>query len=98
MGKQRRIVGILFVILMIALVAAAALLWLLPGAPAPEDELEIVSDAPLFIDETVPTTPAQFNVSVFEQAAYRALNLQFISDGSLPVQPPANAGKANPFL
>ena len=96
MDRQSRIIGTLLILLLIALLAAAALLWLLPGTPEPETELETVPQDDLFLTDVPPTD--QFNVSVFDQAAYQALNLQLINDASLPVQPPASAGKANPFL
>lgn len=69
-------------------VAAAALLWLLPGQPkmvAPENPLLVLP-------------PATLDVSLFNRSAYQQLNLQVITSGSLPVQPPATVGKANPFL
>lgn len=39
-----------------------------------------------------------FDLSLFSSSAYQYLNTKFVQDGSLPVRPPAAAGKANPFL
>lgn len=106
MADTRRAITILGVILVLVVVAAGAVLWLLPSA---EEEPLFVSptaspaaDTPLFQDAPSPVAPVSdtqlFNLDVLRGTLYQSLNHQVINDGSLPVQPPAATGKANPFL
>lgn len=43
------------------------------------------------------STTSLFNLQVLDRQAYRVLNPQPVQEGALPVQPPANIGKPNPF-
>lgn len=90
---------------MVAVVAGAiAVIWFLPQAAPPlaQDSLPLASEPEsLFVD--TPAAPAlsgngAFNLKLFNRTHYQGLNLPLINNGSLPVQPPAVTGKANPFL
>lgn len=83
---KSKAIPLLTAILVAAALAVAALFWLLPKQPAPPP-------AP-----STPPVSHDLNAAVFERSLYRELNLQLINTGSLPVQPPAGTGKANPFL
>lgn len=85
MEPNRRLIVILALVLA-AVVAGGVLLFIMvPNEPAP-----------------VITTPAigsgELNLKLLQQAEYLRLDQQPVRDGSLPVQPPPGAGKANPFL
>lgn len=90
--KAPNLIAILGALLLLVVVASAAVLWLLPAAPSDRPtRQEPVSGPPL-------TSPAAFNLMLFERSQYQALHLQLVSSGVLPVSPPATVGKANPFL
>lgn len=100
---MNRVITILIIVLLIVLGALVGL-WLLPRA---QDEPLFVSPAPspqpetpLFSDTPPPATTDTrvFNLDVLRGTLYQSLNHQLIDNGSLPVQPPAATGKANPFL
>lgn len=89
---KTNLVAILVLLLLLVVAGSAAVLWFLPGAePAP------VSPAPPS-SLTPDAGSAVFNLRLFDRGVYQTLNLKLVSDGSLPVKPPASAGKANPFL
>lgn len=99
--NQKKLIVTLVAILLAVIVVSAGVLFMLPSTDEP--------GAPLLSDETqtstTPSTTTQqdvsgsgFNVSIFQSTAFRALNLQLITGGRLPVQAPAGTGKANPFL
>lgn len=102
---MNRAVTILVVILILIVIATGATFWLLPSAPSqpPVSSSPAADEAPLFSDSAAPvatSAPAGpvFNVDVLSNTLYQSLNHQLIDNGSLPVQPPAATGKANPFL
>jgi hypothetical protein len=88
-NSNNRLVLVLVGILLAVVSASAALYLLLPS----DTELNQKSATP---EETI--TPANFDISVFEKQGYQQLNRQLMQAGVLPVQPPSNVGKANPFL
>lgn len=87
MDRNKQIV-VLVAVLLAIIAVSVVLLWLLPSRSHPA-----AAPAP---DASV--TAAEFNVRVLQRAEYLQLNTQPVKDGSLPVQPPAPVGKANPFL
>lgn len=89
---KSKLIPILIALLSAVVVAAAAIVWLLPSQPAPNGDLLVSDTQPSY------SSSAALNVMLFDRRAYQHLNLQVINNGSLPVQPPAAAGKANPFL
>lgn len=104
MADTRRLITLLVVLLIIITIVAGAVLWLLPGAPEEPGLLSPIaspSQSPLFVDTSIPTSPLgepAFNLDVLRGSLYQSLNHQVVNDGSLPVQPPAATGKANPFI
>ncbi len=85
MEPNRRLIVILALILA-ALVAGSLLLFLLlPNNAAP-------------LPTTAPLSSAELDLKLLQQAEYLRLDQQPIRDGSLPVQPPTDVGKTNPFL
>lgn len=87
---QQKTIILLVAILLAVVATSVAVLLLLPGdddaAPA-----EIVTT-------NTNTSPTNFNTSVLERSDYRALDQRLVEENALPVQPPAEIGKANPFL
>lgn len=85
MEANRRLVVILALILAAVVAGGVLLFTMLPGEPAP------VITAPA-------VGSAELDLKLLQQAEYLRLDQQPVRDGSLPVQPPPGAGKANPFL
>lgn len=85
MEANRRLVVILALILVALLAGGGLLFMMLPSEPAPLITTPVVGSAEL-------------DLKLLQQAAYLRLDQQPVRDGSLPVPPPAGAGKANPFL
>lgn len=102
MADGRRIITILVVILIVVVVVAGATFWLLPDSPGGSPlsfPTPTSSQPPLFSDApVVPESGQPFNLNVLQGGLYQSLNHKIITDGALPVQPPAVTGKANPFL
>lgn len=108
--QQQKLVIILIAVLLAVIIVSGLILWALPAredaglaefaadetaSPPISDQAE--SDT-LNPPAAAPAATGEFNVAVFERAVFRALNLPLITNGSLPVKPPAAVGKANPFL
>jgi hypothetical protein len=92
--NQRKIIGLLTITLIIIVVVSVGLFLLLPGDSSP------VTEAP---QDTAPheqatDRPTGFDVRVLQRSSYQALNTTLLQNGLLPVRPPANTGKANPFF
>lgn len=101
---QSKIIIILGAVVLAVITASAAALWLLPS---PDEGSGLLSEdqaqtSPVASTEVPPTSPgddrAVFNTTVLRTKRYTTLDQQLVTDGSLPVQPPAAVGKANPFL
>lgn len=95
-ASQTKIVIILTAVLLAVVAASVGLLLLLPGSTTPDASL--LTPSPAFTPIIPAASGGSFNFSVFQQAAFQSLDLRLVADGSLPVQPPAGTGKANPFL
>lgn len=94
--NQKALIIILVVALLIVLGTSAAVVWLLPSAPnAPGQPPPAVSVAPL---SAVPSAADSFSTAVLDRSDYLSLDQKLIQQGSIPVQPPQGAGKANPFF
>lgn len=85
-NPKSKVIPWLTAILVAVALAVFALFWLLPQ-PLPSPP----------VSSTSPTLE-DLEAAVFERSSYQQLNFQVINTGSLPVQPPAGTGKANPFL
>lgn len=98
-ASNRKLVLTLVAVLLAVVVASAAIIWLVPGEDEPtfESVSESLDTTTPLIPETDTVNSGKFDLTPLEQAAYRNLNLPLITNGSLPVKPPAG-GKANPFL
>lgn len=98
-SHQTQLILVLVAVLLAVVLASAAVLWLLPAGEAipPADLTDQTMPGPA----EVPPAPAAsggFNTAVLRSSRYTTLDQQLVTDGSLPVQPPASIGKANPFL
>ncbi|HSX24889.1 MAG TPA: hypothetical protein VLG69_02905 [Candidatus Andersenbacteria bacterium] len=92
----------MIVVLAAILIAGIAAVWLIYRAPSsstPTGTETSVTTESSTIPSTDQTTSsaAPFNTSVLQRSDYSALDLGLITQGRLPVLPPAGAGKANPF-
>lgn len=92
-ASSQKIISILGGIFLAVVVVSIAVIWFLPAT----EETDV---AP--IDTSSPSSTGQaspdFNTAVLRRPEYAALNQQTVSEGAVPVQPPAVIGKANPFL
>lgn len=95
--NQTRLIVILSAILLAVIVGSGILIFLLPSS-SPTPTITPTTDETATTATTAPTGQGNFNTGVFQRSDYVVLDRQMIQDGRLPVQPPANAGKANPFL
>lgn len=78
---------------LIAGIGAIALLQF-SSAPASTPDTTIPSASSL---PGTATSSSGFNTAVLQRSDYTALDLGMITQGRLPVQAPASAGKPNPF-
>lgn len=95
LNSQTRLIVILVGILIAIAAISLFLLWYLPGLISPKPISD--NDLPGTTDTLQPITTT-FNTNVLQTSDYLLLDTQLIKEGSLPVQPPAGVGKANPFL
>lgn len=94
-SSSRRPILILITILVAVIVASLVVVFLLPDSPS-DTFVGDSSQAPP--TGTAPLISDTFNLSVLQRSSYNALNTSLLESRLLPVQPPADAGKANPFL
>lgn len=104
-SRSSQLIIVLAAILLAVIAGSGLVLWFLNSNQDPAtldsnlDQAAVGENAP--VDSTVPqptTTGAAFNTNVLRSSRYTTLDQQLVTDGSLPVQPPAAVGKANPFL
>ncbi len=88
-NNNNRVIVILVGVLFAVVSAAAALYFLLPSNSQTGSNN---------VTSTTATPTVGFDISVFQKQTYQQLNRQLMQAGTLPVQPPTTAGKANPFL
>lgn len=105
---QNKLIIILSGILVAALLAAGAIIFLLPSNDS--GSTSSVTDTAVGLlsrfqfsssdsDSTTPRpSPPDFQTSVLDRGSYQQLNTTLIENGLLPVRPDPAAGKANPFL
>ena len=92
--RTKIIIGLTLVLIVVIGVSVGLLI----TVPSGEERESAPEATPAAGRPTSPsTTPAGFNLNVFQTQAYQLLNQQLIEDGSLPVTPPTTVGKANPF-
>lgn len=94
--SNNKLIIILSAVLLAVMTVSAVIFVLIPppssglpeeeGAPAAQ-----ISPGPSAVSDDL-------DLSIFNRQLYRQLDMQPIRDGSLPVQPPVQVGKANPFL
>lgn len=99
--KQTTVITLLIGVLLAVLASSVVILWLVPDAVVgPETTVESRDEAAALPVVPPPQNVPEhgFNVSVLETAAYLLLDKQPVTEGALPVRPPATTGKANPFL
>lgn len=92
MNQRTLIVSLIAVLLLVIAASAAVLLFL------PSDETPPLTSEPTTSQTATPSTSKPFNTSVLDRSAYTSLNSSLIQSGQLPVKPPTDTGKANPFL
>lgn len=86
-NQSNRVVVILIALLVAVMAVGAVVWWVLPGGSGGPAEQSVRDPESL-----------GFNVRVLQTGGFLALDKQLITEGALPVQPPPNTGKANPFL
>lgn len=95
-SENNKLIIILSAVLLAVIVASAALLFLLPDSTeSPEQTSGTGEETGM---QRAAAEKATLDLKVFERRDYRQLNFQPVRDGSVPVQPPVQVGKANPFL
>ena len=90
MDDSRKTVIVLLGVLLAVLVVAGLVVWLLP-----------TQQVSLPAAQTPTATPAvstNLDTTVLQRSDYTGLDTHLLQQGALPVQPPVNTGKANPFL
>lgn len=87
MADTRRTIVLLIAVLLAALLAGVAVVFLLPNTQSNPVSIPIT-----------PLPPENLDTSVLQRAEYTQLDVHLLQQGALPVQPPAAAGKTNPFL
>lgn len=102
-SRSSQLIIVLIAVLLAVLAGSGIVLWVFNNrqpatVPTP---LADETASPLSADSTNLTVPgdgATFNTTVLRSSSYNALDVQLVTSGALPVQPPAVVGKANPFL
>lgn len=94
--QDNKVVVILAGVLLAIMVVAGAVFLFLPSGDDSSDEVVTTLINP---DAQAPSGTARgFDLTVLRQRAFQLLNRQLVLEGALPVQAPAEIGKANPFL
>lgn len=92
MNDSRKTMVVLLGVLLGVLVVAGLIVWLLPSQPAAPT---IPAQSPT---AATGTTGQGLDTSALQRSDYTGLDTHLLQQGALPVQPPTNIGKANPFL
>lgn len=90
--QSNKLIVILAGALLAVVVVASALFIMMPSS----DNKPSDTSTPGIRETSTPV--AGFKVDVLQRSAYQLLNRQLVAEGALPVQPPLEVGKANPFL
>lgn len=93
-NRSSQLIIILAAVLLAVIAGSGLVLWFLgSNEPSPTT----LTPTP---EVAAPQQPGDdaFNTGVLRSSDYTKLDQQLVTDGSLPVQPPATVGKANPFL
>lgn len=88
MSQNTLIILLATVLAAVVAISAAVIFWIpTQETPIPQTKTNVTSG------------PVEdYDVSVTKKQEYQLLNRQLIQEGILPVVPPSNTGKANPFL
>lgn len=97
-NRQRQLIIILGAVLLAVIVGSGAVLWSFGSrtttdGPEPAATGQAPTESPVSVG-----IGTGFDTTVLRSSRYTTLDQQLVNDGSLPVQPPAGVGKANPFL
>lgn len=103
-SPQRMTIIILGAVLLAAVAVGAVIFFTPTLNPQPQEIAELEqteSDVVAELAEPAPQSSGGsdvgFNTAVLTQPKYKALDASLFTRGFLPVQPPATAGKQNPF-
>lgn len=88
--SQNQLITLLTIVLTLVIVGSILVLL----STGEEEGLPTTVEAPA----SSPSSQRLFPLEIIERQAYQLLNKQLVKEGALPVQPPAGAGKANPFI
>lgn len=88
MSQNTLIIILASVLAFVVAISAAVIFWI------PTEDTPTIPSEP----GTDPTVVEDYNLSVTKKQEYQLLNRQLLQEGILPVVPPSNTGKANPFL
>ena len=89
---QQKTILLLVAILLAVIASSIAVLVLLPNGEDTQTGDTVTEGTP------ADTQLENFNLNVLERSDFKELDQTLIENNSLPVQPPAAIGKANPFL
>lgn len=89
--QNNKLIIILAAVFLAVIVVAAALFFLVPGTPK-NTTVPVGSNAPLSNGD------GGLDFTVLQRQQYQLLNRQLLQEGALPVAPPPQVGKPNPFL
>lgn len=99
-SPQRMTIIILGAVLLAAVAVGAVILFTPSLNPEPQDIVEPVTEDSIdegLAPQSNEISSTGFNTAVLTQPEYQALDASLFTRGFLPVQPPATAGKQNPF-
>lgn len=109
-SRQNRLIIVLAGILVAALLAAGAVIFLMPPDSSPFSFKSSPLNTNIFsklnpfspdstpLDSSLPPETSSFDITPINRRSYTELNTTLINNGLLPVRPDPAAGKANPFL
>lgn len=98
-NRQAQLIVVLIAVLLAVVAGSGAVLWLLQSRDGGGVRTTIPARTPTPADTTGTAVPrAGFDTAILRSTYYTTLDQQLVTDGSLPVAPPAVSGKANPFL
>lgn len=97
---ERKVIIMIGVALAVIVVSAiAGSMWFASTGTENVSVDDTVAPSDSVTETQAPTSGGVFtNLQVLQSDGYKALNIQPIQSGQLPIQPPTNIGKANPFL
>lgn len=103
-SRSSQLIVVLVAVLLAVIAGSIVVLWVANTNQSDEVAAPVVDEVVVTPPSDSTATPgeperdATFNTTILRSSSYTTLDQQLVTDGSLPVQPPAVVGKANPFL